>query len=204
MNLPNEIFVTGSDTGVGKTVISAILTAGLNAGYWKPIQAGVDTDAAWIQKAALLPSSHFYKEAYSLKLAASPHHAAKAEGLEIDLKNIVKPKWCQSHLIVEGAGGLMVPLNDSAFVIDLISQLQIPVLIVCRSGLGTINHTLMSIQTLNNHKVPILGAVMNGPRHPSNRAAIEKYGKIPVLAEIEPLAIIDRETLIKSFQHYFK
>lgn len=203
MIFPAQFFVTGTDTDVGKTVVSAILATGLKAGYWKPIQAGEETDTNWMRQVTQLDPSHFYPEAYALKMAASPHKAAKAEGIEIDFKKIVIPSSAQFHLIVEGAGGLMVPLNDTLFVKDLILSLSMPALIVSRSGLGTINHTLMTIQTLVSNHIPILGVVMNGKPDAGNRQAIEKYGKVPVIAEVEPLTMINPASLAEAFHKHF-
>ncbi|MEX2456265.1 MAG: ATP-dependent dethiobiotin synthetase BioD, partial [Balneolaceae bacterium] len=114
MKFPNELFISGTDTDIGKTVISSMLVAGLNAGYWKPIQAGRDpiTDREFVEKVTDLPESHFYKEAYDLTEPMSPHAAAKIDGVEIKLDEFNLPNYSQKHLIVEGAGGLIVPLNE--------------------------------------------------------------------------------------------
>lgn len=187
---PKQIFVTGTGTDVGKTIISAILAVGLRAYYWKPIQCGLDgqSDSEIVQKLTGLSGEYFCNESYRLNAALSPHAAASQENCTIDLEEMNLPaKVFQSRLVVEGAGGILVPLNEKEFMLDLIKKLQLPVLLVARSELGTINHTLLSLQTLRLNKLAVWGVVMNGPRNALNKEAIEKYGKVKVLAEIEPI-----------------
>lgn len=203
---PPKLFITGTDTGVGKTVISAILVAGLPAKYWKPIQSGLDkiTDTQWIHKATGLSEKNFYPETYRLKRHLSPHASAAREGVRIELDAFQLPVTNPAtHLIVEGAGGIMVPLNDRYLMLDLMKKMDIPVLLVASNLLGTINHTLLSLEQLRRHGLDVLGVVLNGPPNADNRQAIEHFGKIRVLAEIEPLPAINRETLQQSFHRYF-
>lgn len=203
---PQKLFVTGTDTGVGKSVISAILVAGLKGRYWKPVQSGLDdmTDTQWIHKVTGFPETYFYPETYRLKQPLSPHASAAREGIRIELDAFEIPELrASTHLVVEGAGGIMVPLNDRRFMLDLMKKLDIPVLLVASSLLGTINHTLLSLEQLRRHGLDVLGVVLNGPVNPDNREAIEHYGKINILAEIEPLPVITLQTLEQSFHSCF-
>lgn len=206
IQFPQTLFVTGTDTGVGKTVVSAILVAGLRAEYWKPIQSGADvgTDTAWVKDKTGFEDSFFHPEAYRLSSFLSPHAAAARENAQIDLFGIGRPQRHHAdHLIIEGAGGILVPINAHQTMADLIVKLNVPVLLVARSTLGTINHTLLSIETLRRIGIDIFGVVMNGPRNPENRAAIESFGKIRVIAEIEPIPEITSQSLSAAFQSGF-
>lgn len=205
MLFPPQFFITGTDTNIGKTVVSALLTLGLGYAYWKPIQSGLAsiTDTDFIRSATGLDSSYFMSERYRLTQPLSPHAAAKIDGVKIALSDFQLPATDKPGLIVEGAGGLMVPLNDQDLMIDLIRSLNLPVCLVTRSTLGTINHTLMSIAVLQHAKIPILGVIINGRKNQSNREAIAHYGKVPILAELEPLANITPETLKTAFQKLF-
>lgn len=131
---------------------------------------------------------------YELQEPLSPHEAARREGVQIDMDKFQLPD-VDGPLIIEGAGGLMVPLNEKALVIDLIKQLKVPAILVCRSGLGTINHTLLSLEALRSRDIPIHGIIINGPITPHNRQALEEYGKEKVIAEIPQLDAINAETL---------
>jgi dethiobiotin synthetase len=203
---PRAFFVTGTDTGVGKTLVCALLMKGLAAAYWKPIQSGIAeiTDTDWLRKATGLPDSHFMPEAFKLTEPLSPHAAAEFDGVRINLDDLYLPHANQfRHLIVEGAGGVMVPINERQFMKDLICHLKLPVLLVARSTLGTINHTLLSLQSLRQAGMDILGVVMNGPKNKINRSAIEFYGGVNVCAEIDILPMITPQTLLESFSKYF-
>jgi len=202
---PREIFVTGTDTGIGKTVISAMLTKALNAAYWKPIQAGLEeeTDTEFVQRVTGLPTSQIKPERYRLKTPMSPHGAAEIDGVSIALKDFVLPDYSTDHLVVEGAGGLLVPVNDQDMIIDLIRYLELPVVLVVRSTLGTLNHTFLSLEALRERDIPVLGVVMNGPRHQSNYEAIQHYGDIEVLAQIEELKDVNPPTLQETFEQKF-
>lgn len=205
MVFPEELFISGTDTDIGKTVVSSILTAGLNAGYWKPVQAGRDpgTDTETVQRLSGLPASFFYPETYSLTQPMSPHAAAEIDGVQIDLRKIKLPEYSQKHLIAEGAGGLIVPLNHRQYVIDLIAELGIPTLLVAKSGLGTLNHTLLSLEALRKRRIQIFGVVLMGDRHSSNAAAIRRYGDVQQLFEVPRLTLLNRETLLQTFQKSF-
>jgi dethiobiotin synthetase len=203
---PRRLFITGTDTGVGKTVISAILMAGLNGFYWKPIQSGLEemTDTEWVRGKTGLPETHFFQETYRLTRPLSPHASARHDGIRIELDSFnISDAPESGHLIIEGAGGIMVPLNDTDLMTDLMKRLAAPVLLVCRSSLGTINHTLLSLEQLRREELDVFGVVMNGPRNTENREAIEHYGGIRVLAEIEPMPVIDPQNLKNTFQEHF-
>ncbi len=184
-------FVTGTDTGVGKTVISAALTLSLKGTYWKPIQAGLEpcTDTEWVKT---MTGCAFLPEAYRLKAPLSPHAAAKLEGISISLSKIILPPL--EPIIVEGAGGILVPLNEKDLMIDLIEQLNLPVLIVARSALGTLNHTLLTLSGLRSRQIPVAGVILNGPKNESNKQAIEHFGNVKV-REIEPHSPLDQDAL---------
>ncbi|MCD6294698.1 MAG: dethiobiotin synthase [Deltaproteobacteria bacterium] len=205
IDLPPGIFVTGTGTGVGKTMVSAILAAGLSARYWKPIQSGLGekTDTAWVRETTGLPSNYFYPETYQFRFPLSPHVAAARDGIQIDLESMNLPQAPGGRLIVEGAGGIMVPLNEDYLMLDLMKKLAIPILLVAESGLGTINHTLLSLDRLKNHSLQVLGVVMNGPLNPDNRKAIEHFGNTSVCAEIEPMERIDGAALKNAFHRCF-
>lgn len=189
-------FVTGTDTDVGKTVVSAWLLAHLDACYWKPVQAGTEpeTDTQTVRRLAELPEDRIVPEAYVLKEPMAPHEAARREGISIDMAKLVGPQD-DRLLIVEGAGGLLVPLNEKDYVIDLIEDLNLPVVLVARSTLGTINHTLLSLEALRRRGLVVAGVVINGPESPHNRAAIERYGKTQVIVEIPKLDTVTRSAL---------
>ncbi|MVN22403.1 dethiobiotin synthase [Mucilaginibacter arboris] len=172
---PKPLFVTGIGTGVGKTYVSANLVETMQADYWKPIQSG-DLDASDTMKVRSMvknKTSVFHPEAYRLTQPFSPHKSAELDGIVIDPKKIILPQT-QNRLIVEGAGGLMVPLNDTFFMIDLIKQLQAEVVLVVMNYLGSINHTLLSIAMLQHERLPINSVVFNGIKEAYSEELIKK------------------------------
>ena len=180
-----KFFITGTDTSVGKTLFCSILMDKFLYDYWKPIQTGNknDNDTIYIKKICKIPSNRFYKPAFSFRKSLSPHQAAKYENVSINLNNIKKP-ITNNPLIIEGIGGILVPLNNKNLIIDLIKKLKFPVIIVSRSTLGTINHTLMTIKILRQNKIKIYGVVLNGIMNKKNAQSIEHFGKVKVLAQI--------------------
>lgn len=204
-NWPSEIFVTGTDTEIGKTVVSAMLVQGLGASYWKPIQAGLEeeTDTEFVRRTTDLTDSHIKPERYRLNTPMSPHASAEIDDVSIDMTDFELPDYETDHLVVEGAGGLLVPFNDEDMIIDLISYLELPVVLVARSTLGTLNHTFLSLEALRSRDIPILGVVLNGPRHKSNYETIEEYGNINILAEIENIDEINASSLSQTFEDKF-
>ncbi|MCB0408525.1 MAG: dethiobiotin synthase [Bdellovibrionales bacterium] len=199
------MMVTGTDTGVGKTVVSALLCLLTKRRYWKPIQSGTEpsTDSDWISN--LLGRDRVLPETYRLRNPVSPHLSAKIDNVEIKLDSILDTlSNISDSLIIEGAGGLLVPLNRKEFIIDLISKIPCRCILVARSGLGTINHTLMSLEALAARNIQPLGVVMVGERNPENKCAIEKYGNIQVLGEVPLLSNFERHTLLSHSQNIFK
>jgi dethiobiotin synthetase len=204
--MAREFFVTGTDTGIGKTVLSALLCAALDAIYWKPIQTGSieGTDRATVMRCAEIPASQTREESYIFEPPVSPHLAARWANARIEFQNIRKPALAADEkIVIEGAGGVLVPINESEFMIDLMRHLGAPVVLAARSSLGTINHTLLSIAALRRAELPILGVVMIGERNSDNREAIESYGNIRVVGGIPPLAAINRKTLRDVFEQHF-
>jgi len=181
------LFVTGIGTEVGKTVAAAILTEALAADYWKPVQSGsVDqTDTATVKQLVSNPSSRFYPEAYLLQAPLSPHAAAAAENIRIKPAEIRLPAT-QNHLIIEGAGGLLVPLTADFLMLDLIQQLQAEVILVSRNYLGSINHTLLSLEVLKNRRIPVAGIIFNGEPNPATETYILNYSQISRLLAVLP------------------
>ena len=202
--MTRDLFITGTDTGVGKTVLSAVLVASLNRRYWKPIQTGASegTDRMAVMKFAGVTIEHTYPEAFLFEPPVSPHLAAQFHGTRIDLESIRRPD--DSHpIVIEGAGGVLVPINNDALMIDLIRHVQAPVVIAARTTLGTINHTLLTVEAARKANLPLIGVVMVGKENSDNRKAIERYGNVPVVGTIPWLDSIDRSTLIRVFELHF-
>jgi dethiobiotin synthetase len=197
----NRYFITGIGTGVGKTFVSAILTEALQADYWKPIQCGIEdgTDKDKVSKLITNTKSVCFKESYCFKEPAAPHLAAELEYEKIRMEKCLLPEGNNS-LIIEGAGGLMVPLNDNNFVIDLAKEFESEVILVCRNYLGCINHSLLSIDYLLRNEFEIKGIILNGNFDKTVKAAITKYSELPVLAEIPEITEISQETVLAQAQ----
>jgi len=187
-----RIFITGTDTDVGKTLVSSWLCLHSDYKYFKPIQTGntEETDTEKVKKLGILT----HEEIYSYKEPLSPHLAARLENDEINMQNIILPK--ENDLIVEGAGGVLVPINKSHLMVDLMCKFSLPIILVARSALGTINHTLLSIEALRARKLNILGVILNGPINIENAKAIEFYGNIKILAQIPKLESATKENLL--------
>jgi dethiobiotin synthetase len=176
METPSRLIVAGTDTNVGKTIVSSLLVAKLNAHYWKPVQCGdLDTggDSATIKKLTGIKGNRIIPEAYRLKMAASPNQAAEAEGITIEDKNLILPSH-DGALVVELAGGLMVPLRDNLLQIDQIKIWNLPVVLVARSGLGTLNHTLLSLEAMEKRKIQVTTLILNGEKHEENYKTLQK------------------------------
>ena len=180
-----RFFITGIGTNVGKTVVAAILTEALEADYWKPIQAGDldNSDSIEIKRLISNKKTKIYPETYRLSNPLSPHAAAKYDSVEIDINKITIP-ITDNHLIIEGAGGLMVPLNEEKLMIDLIQQLKVEVILVSKHYLGSINHTLLSIEILKSRNIPIRGIIFNGNKNQDTEQIILKYSSIQFLGRI--------------------
>jgi dethiobiotin synthase len=187
-------FITGTDTNVGKTVTSAILALKYQYHYWKPIQTGSvnDSDSLWVKQ--FLKKGQVLPSIYSFKAPLSPHLAAEIEGQEICLETI-KAKFPKEKTIIEGIGGLLVPLTPKYQLIDLIPKKDCRIILVARSNLGTINHTLLSIEALKKRKLSLWGVVMVGDQNDQNKVAIEKYGKTKIIAQIPFLVSMTKANL---------
>jgi dethiobiotin synthetase len=176
MRTPSRLIVAGTDTNVGKTIVSSLLVAKLNAHYWKPVQCGeLDTggDSATIKKLTGIKENRIIPEAYRLKMAASPNQAAEAEGITIENQKLKLPSH-DGELVVELAGGLMVPLRDNWLQIDQIKIWNLPVVLVARSGLGTLNHTLLSLEAMEKRNIQVTTLILNGERHEKNYGTLRK------------------------------
>lgn len=200
-----KIFVTGIGTDVGKTVVSAILTEAFRADYWKPVQTGsfFSTDSVKVQKWISNELTHVHPEAYSLKQYMSPHAAAELEGVHIEMKSIRLPETT-NNLVIEGAGGLMVPLNSTEFIIDLIAKLDAEAVLVIQNYLGSINHSLLSIDALKHRNIKIMGLVFNGPPHKLSEDIILTYSGLPMLGRVAKEAEITREVISRYAEEFRK
>jgi dethiobiotin synthetase len=182
----NTIFVTGIGTGVGKTFVSALLARALDADYWKPVQAGYDeeTDSEYVQRTLLGTSSVIHPEVYKLKQPASPHIAAREEGVRISVQKICeKIPSISRNLIIEGAGGLLVPLNESEFVADLVKALGAKVILVSRNYLGSINHSLLTARVCREMGLPVIGWIFND-QYLNYEEEIVNWSKFPRIASV--------------------
>lgn len=190
-------FVTAIGTDSGKTVLSAILTEALQADYWKPIQAGLEErDTEAVKKLVSNPKTVFFPEAYALKTPMSPHAAAEIDQVTIDLSQVILPKT-DNNLVVEGAGGMLVPLNDTDFVIDLAEQFPCEIILVSNLYLGSINHTLLSINELKRRNLTVKGIIFNGETNPSSEEFILKYSNYPCLLRVKQEQKITKELVSK-------
>lgn len=204
--MPSRFFITGTDTAVGKTTVSSLLCAALDAIYWKPIQTGTreGTDRATVMRLANLPRSRTLPETYRFSPPVSPHLAAQRARVRIELRKIRLPQVApHENLIVEGAGGALVPINSTELMTDLMSHLGLPVLLVARTTLGTINHTLLSIAALRAAHLDVRGVILSGKPNRENRRAIEHYGKIEVLGAVPPLNKMNRAIFREIFRRHF-
>jgi dethiobiotin synthetase len=183
--MTNNFFVTGIDTDSGKTLVSAILCEALYADYWKPVQAGMPRDADTIRKLVTNPKTKIYPETFLLNTPASPHAAAKIDGVKIHVKDFTLPATT-NNLVVEGAGGCLVPLNDQEFVIDLMAKLRLPIILVADLYLGSINHSLLTIEALQQRQLRIEGIIFNGPSNTESENIILSRSKLKCLLKIIP------------------
>ena len=189
-------FITGIGTEIGKTISSAVLVEKLKADYWKPIQAGDldNSDTLKVQNLISNSVSKFHPEVYRLTQPFSPHYAAELDGVDIDLNKIIIPKTI-NNLIIEGAGGLMVPINRKDLMIDLIQKLNVEVILISKNYLGSINHTLLSIEALKSRNIYVKGIIFNGVKNEASesiileRTQLNYLGSVPELKNINKLAV---------------
>lgn len=198
-----QIFITGIGTEVGKTVISAIFVEALQSDYLKPIQSGDlhYTDTHKVQEWTDT-TGKFHAETYRLKNPLSPHTSAELDNVKIDLDNFFLP-YTDNHLVIEGAGGLLVPLNDKEHLTNLIKKLEVPVVLVSKNYLGSINHSLMTYEILKKNEIPMLGWVFNGIKNESGKEFILNYSKLPVLLEVEEESEVNK-IMVKKYANQLK
>lgn len=198
-----KIFVTGIGTDVGKTVASAIICEALQADYWKPVQTGsyFSTDSDKLKKYLTNTRTKIHPESFVLRQYMSPHAAAELEGKHITLDSIHVPKT-DNTLVIEGAGGIMVPLNDKEFIVDLIIKCEAEVVLVIQNYLGSINHSILSIDSLKFRNIPVMGIVFNGPPHKLSEDIILAYSGLKCLGRIQKESVINRDVITKYAQQF--
>lgn len=196
--------VTGTDTGIGKTVFAAALTGALQAHYWKPVQAGLDDGADRDTVAALagVDPARILPEAYRLTTPCSPHRAAELDGVTIDIARLALP--AQRPLVIEGAGGALVPVTRTVVYADVFAEWGLPAIIVARTALGTINHSLLTIEALRARGVAIRGVAFVGPANEDSEATICAMGKVARLGRLPMLDRLDAQTLAAAFMAGFR
>ncbi|WP_067737781.1 dethiobiotin synthase [Novosphingobium naphthalenivorans] len=202
----HTLIVTGTDTGIGKTVFAAALTAALGACYWKPVQAGIEedgTDAERVAWMAELPCERVLPESYSLTTPCSPHLAAEIDGVVIDPARLALPQ-VEGPLVVEGAGGVLVPISRSETYADQFARWGKPVVLVARTSLGTINHTLLSIEALRARGVPLLGVAFVGDPVEDSEATICAMGHVKRLGRLPLMEPLSPKALRTAFATHFK
>jgi dethiobiotin synthetase len=200
-----KIIVTGTDTGIGKTVFAAGLTRFLDGYYWKPVQAGLDgeSDSAVVRRLSGLPAERILPEAWALTTPASPHLAAERDGVVIDPAALCLPSVSRP-LVVEGAGGVMVPVTRRVLFIDVFAGWGAPVVLCARTGLGTLNHTLLSLEALRRRGVWVLGVALIGELHADNERTLAKFGDVAILGRLPRLDPLTPQTLEAAFAASFR
>ena len=199
------LVVTATDTDVGKTVFSAALTAAIDGCYWKPVQAGLDdgTDSERVARLSGLPADRILPEAYKLNTPASPHFAAAVDNVLIEPEALIPPA-CDRRLVIEGAGGALVPLTGGILFADIFARWRYDTIIVARTSLGTINHSLMTIEALRSRDVPILGIAFIGDANEDSEATIAAIGRVKRLGRLPHLAALDPARLRAAFTENFR
>jgi len=195
------LIVTGTDTGIGKTILCAGLSAALMARYWKPVQAGLEEETDSETIARLAPGTLIHPEAYRLITPASPHLAARIDGVEITPARLTPPPGA-GPLIIEGAGGALVPLSETRLYADQFAAWGLPVIIAARTGLGTINHSLLTIEALRARAIPIAGIAFIGPAEPETERIIPALGQIRRLGRLPHLDPLTPETLAAAMADF--
>lgn len=200
-----RIVVTGTDTGIGKTVFAAGLAGLLGADYWKPVQAGLDgeTDSETVARLARAGGDRIHAEAFRLKLPASPHFAAASEGIAIE-PDTLEPPATRRPLVIEGAGGVLVPLTETTTFADLFARWGYPVVLCARTALGTINHTLLSLEALRRRGVPVLGVAFIGEAEAETERILVAMGGVPSLGRLPRLQPLSADTLAVAFSEAFR
>ena len=205
--MASTLIVTGTDTGVGKTVFAAALAGALGARYWKPVQAGPDedggSDALKVARLAGIAAERVHPEAYRLATPCSPHRAAEIDGVVLDPARLTLPRG-EGPLVVEGAGGVLVPLSRNRLYADQFAAWGAPVVLVARTSLGTINHSLLALEALRARSVPVLGVAFVGEGNEDSEATIAAMGRVRRLGRLPLLADLTRESLAKAFAENFR
>ena len=197
-----RIIICGTDTDVGKTIVSSFFVQGLKAIYWKPIQSGTEegTDTKTVCKLLDLEPNRHLSERYKFKAPVSPHWAAEKESRFIEPNNLTLPNLDKT-IIIETAGGLMVPLNRNWLQIDQLKVWGAPIILVARTGLGTLNHTLLSLEALRKRNINVLGIVLNGPPHNDNPKTLEQFGHTKVLARLPIFDKVSAKVLAQEWKN---
>lgn len=201
-----QIVVTGTDTGIGKTVFSAGLANLLGANYWKPIQAGLEgeTDTEVVARLGSLSGDRIVPEVHRLRTPASPYHSAEIDGVRIDADSLAVPDTGGRPLVIEGAGGLMVPLSLGTLYADVFERWRLPAVLCARTALGTINHSLLSIEALRKRHIDILGIAFIGERNAEAESAVCEIGRVRWLGRLPWLAPLTPDTLQVAFKASFR
>lgn len=197
-----NFFVTAIGTDSGKTLTSAILCEALQADYWKPIQAGIPMDSEFVKSMISNPKTKIHPERYLLRTPASPHAAAKIDGIEILLDEIRLPQ-SNNTIVVEGAGGCLVPINDDFFIVDIISRLNFQVVLVANLYLGSINHTLLTVEALKRRNVPVFGIVFNGDSNTESEKIILRHSGYRGILSIAKESVINK-SVVKKYAEILK
>ncbi len=198
-----RFIVTGTDTDVGKTVFAAGLSQALKASYWKPAQAGLEGETDSQAVARLAPEATVLPEAYRLETPCSPHEAARVDGVQIDDAALALPQ-VDGPLVVEGAGGVLVPYREDLLAADLFARWSLPAIVVARTTLGTISHTLLSIEALTTRGLPVAGVAFIGEEEPVAEGAITRIAEVPHLGRLPRLAPLDSDTLAAAFATHIR
>ncbi|WPE23092.1 dethiobiotin synthase [Shinella zoogloeoides] len=195
--------ISGTDTGIGKTVFSAALAVALNGCYWKPVQSGLDgeTDSETVARLGV-PRERILPEAYRLSAPASPHLSARLDGVSIAPSRLVPPQT-DGPLVIEGAGGLLVPLSEHLLFADIFSRWQLPVILCARTSLGTINHTLLSLEAMQSRGIPVFGVAFIGEENPETQRIIAEFGGVRSLGRLPVLVRVTAEALRRAFLDNF-
>ncbi|CAN5338928.1 dethiobiotin synthase [soil metagenome] len=203
--MSKAIVVTGTDTGIGKTVFAAALAGALGGSYWKPVQAGLDeeTDSECVARLSGLTADRILPEAYRLRTPCSPHHSAELDGITIGADRLASPA-IDHPLVIEGAGGVLVPLRRDLLYADMFASWKFPTVVVARTSLGTINHSLLSIEALRVRGVPIVGVAFVGDANEDSEATITSVGRVRRLGRLPRLDPLDRASLARAFAANFR
>lgn len=202
--MKQQFVIAGTDTNIGKTILSSLLMCGFDdLSYWKPVQSGLEdeTDTEVVRRLSGCSDERIIGEAYRLNQPLSPHLSARLDRVTIDTSRLVVPQ--RSPLVIELAGGLLVPITDDVLQIDIVKRWNLPVILATRSSLGTINHSLLSIEAMRSRGIEIAGFVPIGEHNPENERAVERMGRIQLIGRISRIGHIDRASLLHEFQTHF-